>query len=91
MVLFIMFALFLQFATVKSTDKLKNEEIKKAEQYASKIAKLIQLRTENNIDDALKDNPKFRKHLNESLQAFLTPQYQYIFVLNILVNPSLIL
>jgi len=81
MVLLIIFALFLQFATVKSTDKLKKEEIKKAEQYASKISKLIQLRTENNIDETLKDNPPFRKHLNEALQAFLTPQYQYIFVL----------
>ncbi len=81
MVLLIIFALFLQVATVKSTDKLKKEEIKKAEQYASKIAKLIQLRTKNNIDEALKDNPQLREQLNESLQAFLTSQYQYIFVL----------
>jgi diguanylate cyclase (GGDEF)-like protein len=81
MVLLIIFAIFLQIATVKSTDKLKTEEIKKAEQYASKIAKLIQLRTGKKIDEALKDNPQFRQHLNEALQAFLTQQYQYIFVL----------
>ena len=81
MVLLIIFALFLQFATVKSTEKLKKEEIKKAEQYASKIAKLIQLRTGKNIDEALKDDPQYRQHLNEALQAFLTPQYQYIFIL----------
>ena len=80
-VLLIIFALFLQVATVKSTEKLKNEEIKKTGQYASKIAKLIQLRTGNNIDEALKDDPQFRQHLNEALQAFLTKQYQYIFVL----------
>ena len=80
-VLLIMFALFLQVSTVKSTDKLKTQEIKKAEYYASKIAKLIQLRTGKNIDEALKDDPLFRQHLNEALQAFLTQQYQYIFVL----------
>ena len=81
MVLLITFALFLQVTTLKSTEKLKKEEIKQAEQYASKIAKLIQLRTGNNIDEALKDDPGFREHLNEALQAFLTSQYQYIFVL----------
>lgn len=81
MVLLIIFGLFLQVATIKSTDKLKTEEIIQAEHYASKIAKLIQVRTENNIDEILKDNPHFRTHLNEVLQAFLTKQYQYIFVL----------
>ena len=81
MVLLIIFGLFLQFATIKSTDKLKTEEINQAEHYASKIAKLIQIRTENNIDEKLKDNPQFRERLNEVLQAFLTKQYQYIFVL----------
>ena len=75
-VLLITFAVFLQITTVKSTDKLKEEEIKKAEQYASKIAKLIQLRTGKNIDEALKDDPHFRQHLNEALQAFLTSQYR---------------
>lgn len=81
MVLLIIFGLFLQVATIKSTDKLKTEEITQAEHYASKIAKLIQLRTENNIDEILKDNPQLREDLNEILQAFLTKQYQYIFVL----------
>lgn len=81
MVLLIIFAVFLQVTTVKSTDKLKEEEIIKAEHYASKIAKLIQLRTGKKIDEALKDDPDFRQHLNEALQAFLTTQYQYIFVL----------
>jgi len=81
MVLLIIFGLFLQIATIKSTDKLKTEEIERAEHYASKIAKLIQVRTENNINEILKDNPQLREHLNEVLQAFLTKQYQYIFVL----------
>lgn len=81
MVLLIIFGLFLQIATIKSTDKLKTEEIEQAEHYASKIAKLIQDRTENNLDGILKDDPQFRAHLNEVLQAFLTKQYQYIFVL----------
>lgn len=81
MVLLIIFAVFLQFSTVESTEKLKHDEIEKAEQYASKIAQLIQRRTTNNIEYTLTKNPPLREHLNESLQAFLTKQYQYIFVL----------
>ncbi|MGB5505815.1 MAG: bifunctional diguanylate cyclase/phosphodiesterase [Sulfurovum sp.] len=81
MVLLIIFAVFLQITTVKSTEKLKQEEIEKAEQYASKIVKLIQLRTDNNIEFELTNDPQLREHINESLQAFLTKQYQYIFVL----------
>ncbi|MBT8343088.1 MAG: GGDEF domain-containing protein, partial [Sulfurovum sp.] len=82
MFLLISFALFLQVTTVKSTEKLKNEEIKKAEQYVSKIAQLIQIRTKNNIEFVLTKYPLLREYLNESLQAFLTTQYQYIFVLH---------
>jgi len=81
MLLLIIFGVFLQITTVKSTEKLKNEEIEKAEQYASKIAQLIQRRTDNNIEYVLTENPELREHLNESLQAFLTKQYQYIFIL----------
>ena len=82
MVLLITFALFLQFSTVESTDKLKDEEVEQAELYAHKIAQLIQLRTEGNVESVLSRNTLLREHLNESLQAFLTKQYQYIFVLH---------
>jgi diguanylate cyclase (GGDEF)-like protein len=81
MVLLIVFAVFLQITTVQSTEKLKKEEIDKAEQYAAKIAQLIQRRTDNNIETVLTNDPELRDSLNESLQAFLTKQYQYIFVL----------
>ena len=81
MVLLITFAIFLQITTVQSTEKLKKEEIQKAEQYASKIAQLIQRRTANDLESSLTDNLELRDYLNESLQAFLTKQYQYIFVL----------
>jgi len=81
MVLLIIFAVFLQITTVQSTEKLKKEEIQKAEQYAAKIAHLIQRRTANDLESALTGNPELRDYLNESLQAFLTKQYQYIFVL----------
>lgn len=81
MALLIIFALFLQITTVQSTEKLKKEEVDKAEQYAAKIAQLIQRRTENNIESVLTNDPELRDTLNESLQAFLTKQYQYIFVL----------
>lgn len=81
MVLLIIFAVFLQITTVQSTEKLKKEEIQKAEQYAAKIAQLIQRHTANKIESALTNNFELRDHLNEALQAFLTKQYQYIFVL----------
>ncbi len=81
MVLLITFTIFLQISTIKSTEKLKKDEVQRAEQYAAKIAKLIQLRVDNNIEVTLTENPELRKRLNESLQAFLTKQYQYIFVL----------
>ena len=81
MILLITFALFLQFSTVKSTEKLKAEEIKNAEHYASKIAKLIESRTVHNIERSLTQSLELREHLNETLQAFLTKQYKYIFVL----------
>lgn len=79
--LLIIFAIFLQLTTVQSTEKLKTEEIQKTEQYAAKIAQLIQRRTSNKLESVLTNNPKLRDYLNESLQAFLTKQYQYIFVL----------
>jgi len=81
MALLIIFVLFLQISTTKSTEKLKNDEIHRAEQYAVKIAKLIQLRSQHNLEITLTEHAEVRKHLNESLQAFLTKQYQYIFVL----------
>ena len=80
-VLLIVFAWFLHTTAEMSTEKLKNEEIQKSEQYASKIAQLIQRRTHSDIETTLTRNPQLRASLNESLQAFLTKQYRYIFVL----------
>ncbi|HFQ62323.1 MAG TPA: bifunctional diguanylate cyclase/phosphodiesterase [Epsilonproteobacteria bacterium] len=80
-VLLIGFAVFLQISTEHSTEKLKNEEVFKAEQYVSNIAKLIQLRTHDKLEATLNTNPQLRTQLNEALHAFLTQQYQYIFVL----------
>ncbi|MDQ7046547.1 MAG: hypothetical protein Q9M39_02625 [Sulfurovum sp.] len=81
MPLLIVFVLFLQILTTQSTEKLKNNEIQRAGQYAAKIAQLIQLRSQNNLEITLTEYPEVRKHLNEALQSFLTKQYQYIFVL----------
>ena len=81
MLLLISFAVFLQISTSKSTEKLKNEEMIKAIQYVDNIAKLIQLRTHNKPEASLNKKPKLRAQLNETLHAFLTPQYKYIFVL----------
>ena len=46
MVLLIAFAVFLQISTVQSTDKLKNDEVQKTEQYAAKIAHKISSHSE---------------------------------------------
>lgn len=81
LILLIAFAVFLQISTVKSTEKLKNDQLRQSEQYASKIAKLIQMRTHNNIEEVLTNDPQLRTHLNETLHAFLTDEYQYIFLL----------
>ena len=81
MTLLIAFAVFLQISTVKSTEKLKNDEVENAGQYASKIVQLILRRVDNDVDTTLTSKPQVREQLNESLQAFLTKQYQYIFVL----------
>jgi len=82
MVLLIAFALYLQYTIVQSTDKLKNEEIKKSGQYAQKIVQFIQAKTKTGIESTLTAKPELREHLNEVLQAFLTKQYRYIFLLN---------
>ena len=79
--LLIAFVLFLQISTTQSTEKLKNDEVQRSEKYASKIAKLIQLRTHNNLEKKLTANPSLKKHLDQTLHAFLTERYQYIFVL----------
>ncbi len=81
LLLLISFALFLQLSTQRSTEKLKQEEIRKAKQHVSNIAKLIQLRTQNKIEETLNQNAQLRTQLNEALHTFLTQQYQYIFVL----------
>jgi len=80
-ILLIIFAVLLQVNTLKSTEKIKNAEVEKSEQYAGKIAKLINFRTGDDIEGRLTEDPKLRMHLNETLHAFLTSQYQYIFVL----------
>jgi len=82
MLLLIVFAIFLQVSTNKSTDKLKNDEIIKSGQYAQKIVRLIALRTKGNLEKSLTESSTLQIQLNEVLQAFLTQQYRYIFLLN---------
>jgi diguanylate cyclase (GGDEF)-like protein len=66
----------------KSTDKLKEEEIYKTEVYAHHIAEWITKKTDGEIEKRLTANPKLREHLNEILETFLIPKYQYIFLLS---------
>ncbi len=78
----IVFAIFLQVSTTENTKKLKNDEILKTEQYAQKIVRLIELRVNSNLEKTLKGNELVQKELNEILEAFLTKQYSYIFMLS---------
>ena len=81
LVFLILFAIFLQISTTRNTDKLKNDELVKSEQYAQKIVRLITLRTGGALEQTLKLNLDERVKLNEILEAFLTKQFRYIFVL----------
>ncbi len=81
LVFLILFAIFLQISTTRNTDKLKNDELVKSEQYAQKIVRLITLRTGGALEQTLKLNPEERVKLNEILEAFLTKQFRYIFIL----------
>lgn len=77
----IVFAVFLKFFALKGTQKLQEDEIEKSRQYIYQIATLIQKQTSQNIEYSLSNNNDLRHRLNETLQAFLTAQYSYIFLL----------
>ena len=82
MALLVVFAIYLQYKVIESTNKLKNEEIKKSEQYAQKIANYIQSKIQiDDVELTLTRDPKLRQELNKILQTFLTQQYQYIYLL----------
>jgi len=82
LVLLIAFAVYLQFMVIESTDKLKAEEIHKTEAYAENIAKWIIKKTDGHIEEALSSDTLLRDQLNEILETFLIPKYQYIFLLS---------
>ena len=82
MILFVLFAIDLQININKSTQELKKEELRRVEQYAKNISKLVNYRTGNNIEKSLDNNINLRILLNKSLQSFLTKQYKYIFILS---------
>ncbi|WP_415406206.1 EAL domain-containing protein [Sulfurovum sp. CS9] len=79
--LLVLFALYLQYAVNESTEKLKTQEIQKAERYAQKIGEYIQLKTVEEGKLNLDKYPIMRDELNEVLRTFLTEEYQYIFLL----------
>jgi len=75
------FAVYLQYLVQESTEKLKNEEIQKTEVYARNIVELIKRKVGDNIGEKLSKDPELRNRLNEMLEVFLIPKYQYIFLL----------
>ena len=80
--LLVIFALYLQYSVHESTEKLKTQEIKKAEKYAEKIGEYIQSKTEEEGKLNLEKDPALREELNKVLRTFLTQEYQYIFLLH---------
>jgi len=80
-VLLMIFAGYLQLATIDSTEKLRKDELNKSQQYIEKIAKLIHQKTGNQIEQSLTYDERLREDLNDVLEAFLTKQYRYIYML----------
>ena len=77
----IAFVLFMQYMVSENTERLKHEEIHKTEVYAKHIADWIIKRTDGNVIERLENDPSLRTELNTIMETFLTPQYQYIFLL----------
>jgi len=82
MALLVLFALYLQYSIHQSTEKLKTQEIEKAEQYAEKIGEYIQSKTVEEGKLNLEKDSSLRDELNKILRTFLTKEYQYIFLLH---------
>ncbi len=80
--LLVIFALYLQYSVHQSTEKLKTQEIEKAEQYAEKIGEYIESKTVKEGKLNLEKDPALRDELNNVLRTFLTKEYQYIFLLH---------
>ena len=80
--LLILFVVYLQFTIDESTENLRQEEIKKSEQYAEKIAKYIKGETDGSLVQYLEEHTEKRGTLNKILHTFLTEQFQYIFLLH---------
>ncbi len=80
--LLILFVVYLQFTIDESTENLRQEEIKKSEQYAEKIVKYIKGETDGSLVQYLEEHTEKRGTLNKILHTFLTEQFQYIFLLH---------
>lgn len=77
-----LFAIYLQYSIAESTEKLKNTEIYKAKQYAQRIAQYIQSETgAAALKSYLETHPQKRHTLNKTLHAFLTKEFQYVFLI----------
>jgi diguanylate cyclase (GGDEF)-like protein len=81
LILLIGFVLYLQYLVQESTEKLRVEELKKTETYAANIVDLLKHKIGKKMDSRLAEDPQLRHQLNEILEVFLIPKYQYIFLL----------
>jgi len=80
-VMMTLFVIYMQYMVSENTERLKQEEIQKTEIYAKHIAEWIKQHTEGNVIERLEHDPALREELNQIMETFLTPQYQYIFLL----------
>jgi diguanylate cyclase (GGDEF)-like protein len=72
--------LYLQYVVAETTDRLKKEEKEKSLAYAGHITKIIIQKTNGKIYEKLHSDPKLRVYLEDLLEAFLIPKYEYMFL-----------
>ncbi len=78
----LLFVFYLQHTISENTQKLKALEVEKAREFAGKIERYMKTEVKGNaLLNALQSDREKRKELNRVLHAFLTKEFQYIFLL----------
>ncbi len=78
----LLFVFYLQHTISENTQKLKALEVEKAREFAGKIERYMKAEVKGkDLLDVLRTDPEKRKELNRVLHAFLTKEFQYIFLL----------
>jgi diguanylate cyclase (GGDEF)-like protein len=81
MTLFVIIALYMQYAISQSIALLKHSEIERSTQYAKRISEYILNNTCDTLHTCLENDLELRTQLNHILQAFQTKNFRNLFVL----------